>query len=836
MKRLALMAGALALALHFTAANLLPATGPFDGKRFKGRIAWSADGNHNDPDDWMASPVALAIFAQAGVKDRLVHFDYNSILPKTDPDWEKKHAASVLGAAERYGYDKSRFHDCRKNLDAAVASIAKAINDSSAGNPLYFVIAGPMEVPFRGIQKSDPKKRRFVYCISHSAWNDGFAPKYTFTHTKRSVIESGVRWVQIQGQNPLLAFGRFGQPAKPEEFRPYFWMRDSDDPRVRFLWERTLVSTRPDPSDAGMAYFLVSGDEQADPAKLERLLNDGVIPAPIAERTALRIEAEDFQQLEGYELEFRNDRQASHRINLKPADGSTTGRIRTRLDQPYSAAAGQYDVDVRYFDEPGSRCRLALLVNGKRQGGDWQAPGLARGWQTHTVHDVRAATGDSIALEVKGGSLARLDYVQLNRKGALPGQLIVAGAKPGYLRYNGGGPAFLSGPDNPEDFLFRGTLNPDGTRSGGGQEELIDRMARNGVNAFHFLLFRMQRCNYKNEGDDTHSPFIGHDPAKGLNEAVLNQWEGWLDRLEQKGINVHLEFYNDATDVERMGWTLDAAGNLHRDEHRFIEGIVKRFKHHKNILWGIEESCNKLPAARTKHFKKIAEVIARADNHNHPIVQSFVVPNDPEKDFPKDGILSDAYAGDPNIRVVTWLHVVPNGEDLEAQHREYLKYYKLSGADFVVMKNETFHHPRSGPIARKYMWSAAMAGLHTLESYLAADKAPEETLRDIGRIRIFMEQTDFHSMKPRDELAAGSTNWVLADPGRSYIAYGYACTGPMGIKNLTAGVYDLLWYDTVTGEKVVQKGVKAGAGEALWPKPSAFGAEIALYVRRAGAR
>ena len=33
------------------------------------------------------------------------------------------------------------------------------------------------------------------------------------------------------------------------------------------------------------------------------------------------------------------------------------------------------------------------------------------------------------------------------------------------------------------------------------------------------------------------------------------------------------------------------------------------------------------------------------------------LPNDPEGDFPADGITSDAYVGDPHIRVVTWLHV-----------------------------------------------------------------------------------------------------------------------------------------------------------------------------------
>ncbi len=158
--------------------------------------------------------MTLAILAEAGLKDRLVHFDYNCILPLTDPEWEKTHAESVLGAAERYGFDMSRFFDCRQGLDGAVASIAKAINDSSADDPLYFIIAGPMEVPYLGIQKSDPAKRQFVYCISHSRWNDGFASKYKFTFTKRSVIEQDVHWVQIRDQNRLLSFGRYGRPPR----------------------------------------------------------------------------------------------------------------------------------------------------------------------------------------------------------------------------------------------------------------------------------------------------------------------------------------------------------------------------------------------------------------------------------------------------------------------------------------------------------------------------------------------------------------------------------------------------------------------------------------------
>src|SRR3990170_3674555 len=92
--------------LHWMAASpVSAAVGPYVEGRFQGRIAYSCDGNHNDPDDWAASPATLAILAEAELKDRLVHFDYNCILPLTNPQWEKTHAESVLGAAERYGFD-----------------------------------------------------------------------------------------------------------------------------------------------------------------------------------------------------------------------------------------------------------------------------------------------------------------------------------------------------------------------------------------------------------------------------------------------------------------------------------------------------------------------------------------------------------------------------------------------------------------------------------------------------------------------------------------------------------------------------------------------------------
>ncbi len=150
---------------------------PYREGGFQGRIALSHDGNFNDEDDWGAFPVAIAILDAFRVKDRLAHVEYNNIVQANDDRFEKEMTASVQGAAERYGIPVSILHNCRTDLDGAIDSIKNVVNASSRENPLYYVLAGPMDVPYRGILAADPVKRQYVYCISHSSWNDGYGKR-----------------------------------------------------------------------------------------------------------------------------------------------------------------------------------------------------------------------------------------------------------------------------------------------------------------------------------------------------------------------------------------------------------------------------------------------------------------------------------------------------------------------------------------------------------------------------------------------------------------------------------------------------------------------------------
>lgn len=407
------------LLILMLAGSVHAQSGPFDGTSFKGRIAFSSDGNYNDEDDWGAFPMAVAMLDSFGVKDRLVHVDYCNILPKNDTRFYREMVTSVLGAADRYKIDRSILFDCQTDLEAAIQSITEAINASSVDNRLYYVLAGPMEVPFQGIMKSDPDKRQYVYCISHSGWNDGYTQSDSalHIHNKRDVIPSGIHWIQCKDGNKNLAHpGGVGKRSTPQQWALYHWLRDSTDPNLRWIFTRLEAEGRADISDSTMTYFLLTGDEDADLPKLRSLLDLKKIPRIAGSRSAVRIEAENFRDLESYSVTY-SDRRASHRLCV--ALGPTgAGSIGTLFNDIYTTK-GVYDVEVRYLDERQGQSRLELRVNQIPVGAAWRASKDDNTWQTHTIQNVVMGPGDSLEVRVKGQGResGKLDYVQLNLKG-----------------------------------------------------------------------------------------------------------------------------------------------------------------------------------------------------------------------------------------------------------------------------------------------------------------------------------------------------------------------------------------------------------------------------------
>jgi len=123
------------------------------------------------------------------------------------------------------------------------------------------------------------------------------------------------------------------------------------------------------------------------------------------------LEAENFREQTGYQIEDTKDRTASHQLQVK-STGGAEGTIRTRLAQPFVAASGRYDVDVRYRNDGGGACGFLAFINGTGVGIGWDSAEKTDSWATHTLRDVAIQTGDLIEVRTKG-TPARLDYVEL---------------------------------------------------------------------------------------------------------------------------------------------------------------------------------------------------------------------------------------------------------------------------------------------------------------------------------------------------------------------------------------------------------------------------------------
>lgn len=227
------------------------------------RIAYSSDGNMHDKDDFGASALGLALIASQNMQARVVHYDFNSHFPDSLDAWEKQMDTSVMGSVSRFSFGAAKFYDDQTEATAAVANLAAEISASTSTNRLKLVVAGPFEIVYRAFSKSDRTKHQFVDIITHSPWNNdhGSDGTHVGTHNLGDLQASfpGFKVIQIANQNRLLN-------TKPD-WAPWYWLRDSSNANLRWVYTRIQAVGRPDPSDAGMLYFLLFNDQNATPDK-----------------------------------------------------------------------------------------------------------------------------------------------------------------------------------------------------------------------------------------------------------------------------------------------------------------------------------------------------------------------------------------------------------------------------------------------------------------------------------------------------------------------------------------------------------------------------------------
>ncbi len=259
----------------------------YDAKDFKGRIAITTDGNQHDHDDYGASPVSILLIAKAKLQNKLVHFDYNSHIEDSVPAREKIMHESVVGAAKRFGgFRDNVFFDDIKNLSGSIDNLTKEINASSAENPLYVVLGGPCEVLWRALKAANPEKRKHVIVVSHSWWNETharealkefFNPKdhTEVMHSIEDIVDLGATYRPINEQNSY-----FNTAKKWPQLD---WMKNHADENVRWVYSRIQKVGRPDYSDAGMTWYILTKNDQGKVDLLKDFIGEGQLEenAPI---------------------------------------------------------------------------------------------------------------------------------------------------------------------------------------------------------------------------------------------------------------------------------------------------------------------------------------------------------------------------------------------------------------------------------------------------------------------------------------------------------------------------------------------------------------------------
>lgn len=240
-----------------------------------GRIAIVADGNSPDPDDLGGTAISLALLRATGLEDRLVHYSHccdivrvNRISEKAEVERHALMQSCCDVTARRWGgFDKLTFYDAKWELDATIKDLAKAIDLSTAEDPLWIVEAGEPDIIGFALEASSKEKHKYVKVISHHPANDDAGDFYEW----QQILDFGVEEVRIPDQNIKLK-------VKLDEWD---WAMNHADSRIQQVWVQGKIAEiddvvrfqkgKWDCSDAGMILYWITGGN----------VNDGLVQGTV---------------------------------------------------------------------------------------------------------------------------------------------------------------------------------------------------------------------------------------------------------------------------------------------------------------------------------------------------------------------------------------------------------------------------------------------------------------------------------------------------------------------------------------------------------------------------
>lgn len=368
-----------------------------------------------------------------------------------------------------------------------------------------------------------------------------------------------------------------------------------------------------------------------------------------------------------------------------------------------------------------------------------------------------------------------------------------------------GAPFFLCGPGDPENFLHRGTENPDGTRSGD-QDLIIDKLIGTGANVAWMTAVR----SHGGDGDPTQNPFIDHDPDSGVNEAVLNQWENWVAALDAAGIITFFVFYDDSARPWNTGSVVS------EPEATFFQTIVNRLENYDHVLWCVAEEYNE--AYNVARISALAALIVSTDDGSHPVATHQLEST------------QFHFADDPSLD--TYAMHTGSGNTPAQLHTKVLQAKAFADGRYNVIMAESIGHYSNRIDARRLSWAAAMGGCYVMVHSMDVINTPVEAIEDCGRIVSFFQSTPFFEMESRDDLARAETDFVFGEPGTGWILYAEESAGDLGVAIPPGGAGDFVlhWFDVADGTSVVEAPVALAEGDHTFAPPPGLGVDVAVFA------
>lgn len=385
-----------------------------------------------------------------------------------------------------------------------------------------------------------------------------------------------------------------------------------------------------------------------------------------------------------------------------------------------------------------------------------------------------------------------------------------------------GSHVFHCGPGDPEGFLHLGTRQADGTRTGGGQEDKIQRLIDHGGNVLYVQAVRSNG----GDGASNENPFVGADPANGLDPDILDQWGGWFQQLDDGGITVVFVFYDDGTCI----WNCGRESTVPTEEEDFLRALVDRFEDTRNLMWVFAEEYTE--AYSKNRVSNASAIIADADDHGHPIGSHqhrglvFDHADDPEL----DSFLLQCVRESSNSRCD---ETTPPDE---INRQMNIAFSNAAGRYNVVNSEMGGGGAGTGDRTRRIMWATGMAGTYFWVqgwNLTGPEDPPDSNLEECRYVQRFFERIRLRNLVPDNARARDDADYAMVDDGsNSYALYTESYGSALGIADLPAGEYELHWLDTITGVTYDEPHVQAVTGDASFIRPAALGTavEIALAI------